>query len=888
MNFEIFSTDCRKAIYEGINRAKHFSHYQVEISHIAWALCQQELKIFQIRNIETSKLSGYLHSNLSISPKTFGNIIPRYSKELMVLFGKVSLESQKMGINKISAEILFQWIEKESSEVQALVASSVVPIEQENFESLEEYKTSFSKAQGDDGADLATNRKISPSQKAPKNLKALEAYTIDLNLKADLGDIDPISFREDEIWRLREILGRKKKNNPILIGDPGVGKTAIVEGLALALAEENEEDSRSYKRVLALDFTNLMAGAKYRGEFEERLKSLLTELKSLSSKVILFIDEIHMVIGGGGKEGSADLANYLKPALANGEIQCIGATTLIEYEKYIKKDSALERRFQPILVREPDITACLSILRKLKPKYEEFHEVTISDEAILSAVELSFRYLPDRRLPDKAIDLLDESCSLVSLQIKREPKEISNIRTEIAQWEMEILSLKSKGKIKNKEEIILGVRLEKSRKKVAKLIYVYEKYHDLNDKLNHEQNNLTKLDSHYKKSLTMGDLDLAAQIKYQDKLKVSKALASLKTEKWDLERSYPFLSQEVRSIHIRKVLSQWTKIPVVSLKEVPLEKNLLKVELHLKRRVFGQDTAILKVMNILKRQSVGLNDGGKPLGVFLFLGGSGLGKTHLASTLAEGLFGSSKNIIRLDMSEFIESHSVAKILGSPPGYVGYEDPVDFGQKLKQSPFSVVLIDELEKAHPRVLDVFLRVFDEGILTDQKGQKIDFKNSVIIMTSNLSVGKKSNSSEDEGYLREVLSQYLRNEFINRIDEVVLFEEIKEKSFRKILESLLFELNIKLLDKQMRLVLGQNLESKLIGAGTQSSLGARTLKRLFSKWVIDQTSDRIIYLPYLCSGVWLLDFDSEGRFKWVSWYEKDRYLKEPSTRLQNPKPN
>ena len=656
----------------------------------------------------------------------------------------------------------------------------------------------------------------------------LEKFGRDVTDLVRRGKIDPVIGRSDEILRIIKILSRKTKNNPILIGLPGVGKTAIIEGLAERIVRCDVPESLKKCHIYELDMGSLVAGAKYRGEFEERLKAVLKKIGESNGEIILFIDEIHLIVGSGAVEGALDASNMLKPMLARGELHCIGATTLNEYRKYIEKDSALDRRFQKVLIEEPTVEDTISILRGIKSKLEAHHGVHISDNALVQATILSNRYITDRYLPDKAIDLVDEACASIRIQLDSSPEVLDNLKHKILQLEIE------KASIKKEKDQLAKERLAKIEEELAKL---KAQEADLSAKWNQEkeeiakgkklQNEIETLKAAYDQALIQGDYQKAAEIQYGKLPKMEKELAEIKNDKTDR-----LLSQEVTEDDIAEIISQATKIPVHKLVEGDRDKILHLKEI-LGARVIGQNDAIELVANAIIRQRSGIQDANRPIGSFLFLGPTGVGKTEVAKTLAEALFDSEDHIIRFDMSEYMEPHSVARLIGAPPGYVGYDEGGQLTEAVRRKPYSIILFDEVEKAHRDVFNIFLQILDDGRLTDSQGKTVDFKNTIIIMTSNLGseylLGDDKNKTD---LVMNLVHQTFKPEFINRIDEIVMFNSLNRDVQEQITAKMLANLNERLLKQNIHIEFGQDVTDYILTNAYNITFGARPLKRFIQK--------------------------------------------------------
>ncbi|MGA3288702.1 MAG: ATP-dependent chaperone ClpB [Candidatus Bathyarchaeia archaeon] len=691
------------------------------------------------------------------------------------------------------------------------------------------------------------------SQTAEETYNALNKYALNLNDLARKGKLDPVIGRDEEIRRVLQILSRRTKNNPILIGEPGVGKTAIAEGLAHRIINGDVPENLKSKQIYSLDMSALIAGAKFKGEFEERLKSVVKEVVSAEGEIVLFIDEIHTLVGAGGGEGAMDAANILKPALAKGELRAIGATTLNEYQKYFEKDKALERRFQKVMVNEPDTLDAISILRGLKERYESYHHVRIKDEAIIAAVELSQKYISDRFLPDKAIDLIDEAASKLRLEINSSPEELETIERKIRQLEIEreaIKREKDEGKLKSLNEEIANLS-EKRNQLRAK--WLSEK--DIVEQIQIKKNEIEQLKFEDESANRTGDLGKVAEIRYGRIPEAEKTIKILEKKLSELQKDSVMVNEEVDAEEIAEVVSRWTGIPVSRMLQSEKQK-LLNIETELHMRVVGQDEAINAVSNAIRRNRAGLQDPKRPIGSFIFLGTTGVGKTELAKALAELLFNNENNMVRIDMSEYQERHTVSRLIGAPPGYVGYEESGQLTEAIRRKPYSVVLLDEIEKAHPDVFNILLQVLDDGRLTDNKGRTVDFKNTIIIMTSNLGSHiiqenlEKVNEDNREEILNQtrkqvfdLLKKSIKPEFLNRIDEIIMFQSLTQEEVRRIVELQLKNIQKMLEKSSIKLTITKKAVDFIALIGFDPQFGARPIKRVIQKNMLNELSKMIL---------------------------------------------
>ncbi len=713
--------------------------------------------------------------------------------------------------------------------------------------------------------------------KEPKKLRLIEKYTRNLTDLARSDKLDPIIGREEEIRRVMQILSRRTKNNPILIGEAGVGKTAIAEGLALRIGKGDAPESLKEKEIVSLDLGLLVAGTKYRGEFEERLKGIMKEVERAQGKIILFVDEIHTIVGAGAAEGAIDASNMLKPALARGELRMIGATTLKEYQKHIEKDPALTRRFQPVYVEEPSQEDAIAILRGLKEKYELFHGVKITDEAIRASVHLSRRYITDRFLPDKAVDLIDEAASALRLQLDSMPEELERVHREIMKLEIEKESLK-----KDKGE---GKRVKEIEKEISNL---KEKTSGLEIKWKNEKGSLASINTMKREiealrfeaenAERMADFSRVAEIRYGQLSFLEKQVQAEEKKLKRLQSSRQILKEVINEEDVASVVSKWTGIPVVKMLQEEAQK-LMSMETELKKRIVGQDEAISKISNAVRRSRAGVGDEDRPIGSFMFLGPTGVGKTYLAQSLAEFMFASEKALVRIDMSEYMEKHTVSKFIGAPAGYVGYEEGGQLTEIIRHRPYSVVLFDEIEKAHPEVFNIMLQILDNGHLTDSKGRKVNFKNTILIMTSNIgsehirrmsSVGFLTNNSSEEARregdlkekIREALESNFRPEFLNRLDEIVIFNSLAQENVQEIAKLQIEKTKKRLLDKEITLIISPIALEQLAKQGYDQNYGARPMKRFIQSKILNPVAEALISGKAISGDSVFVDF-KDGQF-------------------------
>ncbi len=873
----------QKALHHGLQYARSLGHQLLEVEHVALAFIRTG--IVKAPDVQLAKLRLDLEGFLANAPRIFGNVKIEFGHRLNAALDDAEAKS---GAKMVTEDLLWACLIKQSNQMQKFLAannegkqskSSAKQSAKTEPSTDKNTKKPASNVKGDPSKEFTTEATSPETDKnSDKVSKDLLDYTVDLTAKAARGELDPVIGRDIEVRRLLEIIGRKKKNNPILIGEPGVGKTAIVEGLAIRINEGSVPESMKSKRVLSLDIGALLAGAKYRGEFEERVKKLITAIEERQGQFIIFIDEIHMIVGAGNQEGGADISNLFKPALARGVLQGVGATTINEYKKYIEKDPALERRFQPLFVEEPTPAATISILRGLKAKYEVHHGLRIEDEAILAAVNLSVRYLTGRKLPDKAIDLVDEASSRVRLQIDSMPAVLDELKAEIERAEIEKSTFGDAEK-KSRSYGELINRLDVAKKEFARIEQIWVEFKKSLEEMSSLESQKLDAGKMFDDARSRGDFDLAAKVQFGEVPKMDSALKVVGERLLDLQSRYPFLRQTVGAVEIADVVAAWTRIPVGKI--VDEEKSsLLALEDRLSSYVFGQAPAMTAVARAVKRSRAGISDPNRPNAVFLFMGPTGTGKTETAKALSKELFGGEAKIIRLDMSEYMEQHSVARIIGAPPGYIGHDAGGELSDQVRRNPYSIVLFDEIEKAHPRVLDILLQIFDDGRLTDGKGRLTDFRNTILIMTSNVrpqNVEDPETASVSE--IRQGLSEIFRPEFVNRIDEIVVFNRLGKKHFSLIIDKQLALLNDRMADRAFRVDIGPNMRDHILFLHADTASGGRSVKRAFEQLVTDRLADRIISSPQLITGSWVLDLDHDGQ---PIWYPEDRqgfYLPAPA---------
>ena len=837
MNFDKFTQKSVECLQNAQNLAVQNGNQEITSLHLLYCLVNDaDGLIYQVLSdikVNTSALLDNLNTAIQNLPKVSPAGEAYLSSEANNILLFAQDVAKQMGDEYVSVEhIMLAIFEKAGKQTQDILGKNNIT------------KNDFVK----ELVNVRGNTKVT-TDSPEDTYNALKKYGTNLVELAKNHKLDPVIGRDNEIRDTIMILSRKTKNNPVLIGEAGVGKTAIVEGLAERIVSGDVPTNLKNHTIFSLDMGALMAGAKYRGEFEERLKAVLNEVKKSEGKIILFIDELHTIVGAGKTDGAMDAGNLLKPMLARGELHCIGATTLNEYHKYIEKDPALERRFQTVLVSEPTVSDTIAILRGLKERYEVYHGVKISDNALISAAVLSNRYITDRFLPDKAIDLVDEACAIVKTEIDSMPTEMDEIRHKMIQLQIEQTALK-----KETDKLSLA-HLSDIEKELAEL---QDKFNAMSAKWKKEKENINRVqnikgqisevNAEIDKAEREYDLNKAAELKYSKLITLQNQLAEAENQV-DSEKNM-LLQSKVTEEQIREVVSKWTGIPVASLQESEREK-ILKLPEILHQRVIGQDEAVEKVSNAILRSRAGIQDPNRPLGSFLFLGPTGVGKTELSKTLSKALFDDEKNLIRIDMSEYMEKFSVSRLIGAPPGYVGYEEGGQLTEAVRRKPYSVVLFDEIEKAHPDVFNILLQILDDGRITDSLGKTVDFKNTIIILTSNLGADvilqsiEKNHKITDEArqQVKEILKQHFRPEFLNRLDDIILFKPLQKDQIGKIVDLLLKRLQDRLAEKQLSLKVTNNAKDYIIKNGYDEAFGARPLKRFIQDTIETEVAKTIL---------------------------------------------
>jgi ATP-dependent Clp protease ATP-binding subunit ClpB len=859
MNFNNFTIKSQEAIQRAQQLAQEFGHQQIENEHLFKAIAEVDENVLPFilkkLNVNTNLINQILDKELQSFSKVSGGEI-MLSREAGKTVNEASIIAKNMGDEYVSVEHLLLAIFKSKSKIAQILKDQGVT-EKDLKAAIDE---------------LRKGGKVT-SQSAEETYNSLDKYANNLNQMADSGKLDPVIGRDEEIRRVLQILSRRTKNNPMLVGEPGVGKTAIAEGLAHRIIQGDVPENLKDKVIYSLDMGALIAGAKYKGEFEERLKAVIKEVTSSDGNIVLFIDEIHTLVGAGGGQGAMDAANILKPALARGELRAIGATTLDEYQKYFEKDKALERRFQKVIVDEPDTESAISILRGIKEKYEAHHKVRIKDDAVIGAVELSQRYITNRFLPDKAIDLMDEAASKLRMEINSKPEELDVLDRKIMQLEIEIEAIKREDdttKLKS-----LNLELANLKEERNEIFAKWDSEKTVVDNIQKTKEDIENYKLEAERAERNGDYGKVAELRYGKIKESQERLDKLQEELAEQQSAGTLIKEEVTYEDIAEVVAKWTGIPVNKMMQSEREK-LLQLEDVLHKRVVGQDEAIVAVSDAIRRSRAGLQDAKKPIGSFLFLGTTGVGKTELAKTLAAYLFDDENAITRIDMSEYQERHSVSRLVGAPPGYVGYDEGGQLTEAVRRKPYSVILLDEIEKAHPDTFNILLQVLDEGRLTDNKGRVADFKNSIIIMTSNMgshiiqekfedAVDVESASEAARVEVLGLLRKTIRPEFLNRIDDIIMFTPLSKSDIKDIVGLQLDNLKKMLAQQNITLDATQEAIDYLAAKGYDPQYGARPVKRLIQKEVLNNLSKELLSGKITSDSIVLLDsFDDQLVFR------------------------
>ncbi len=864
VNFNKFTVKAQETIQDAIEIAQNFNNQIVEPEHILAAMVQDNenvaISVIQKTGGNVNQIKLALTGIMENFPKVSGAGVgsQQFSGKSKTLLDDADKEARELKDEYISTDHLLIALSNTKGEAGKLLKENGIT------------KNTILKVL----KDIRGSQRVT-SQNQEDTYQSLKKFGRDLNELVKAGKLDPVIGRDEEIRRVLQVLSRRTKNNPVLIGEPGVGKTAIAEGIAHRIVSGDVPENLKTKTIISLDLGALVAGAQFRGQFEERIKAVIKEVQTANGEIILFIDEMHQLIGAGKTDGAMDAANILKPALARGELHAIGATTLKEYKKHIEKDAALERRFQPVIIAEPNEEDAISILRGLKDRYEVHHGVRITDGAIIAAVQLSNRYISDRFLPDKAIDLVDEAASKLKIEIDSMPEELDQLERRTKQLEIEREALKreiddaSKSRL---EEIIEELQGYEERRTELKAHWEREKSRI--QSIRNKKTLIENLKQEAERYEREGDFGKVAEIRYGKITDLEKALKHETDELEKIQANKKMLKEEVSAEDIAEVVAKWTGIPVNKMLESEKSK-LLRMEQELHKRVVGQDDAVTAVANAIRRSRAGLQDANRPIGSFIFIGTTGVGKTELARALAEYLFNDEKAMIRIDMSEYMEKHSVSRLIGAPPGYVGYEEGGQLTEKIRRRPYSVLLLDEIEKAHPDVFNILLQLLDDGRLTDNQGRTVDFKNTIVIMTSNLGshiIQERLSSFTEDNYeemlgdiriqLTELLRKTIRPEFLNRIDEIVLFKPLLKWELKDIIEIQLQLLGKRLAENNINLEVSEKVKEFIIQTGYDITYGARPLKRTIQKYIINPLSTELLMNSYSNGDTVYIDYNSDGK--------------------------
>ncbi len=861
MSFENFTIKAQEALAKAQNIARERGSQMVDTAHLLKGLLNEDENVIDFvlgkAGVNIVSLKNQLDALLDTYPKSDADDRQYLTNDSNRALNKAKDLAKSIGDDFVSIEIvtlgILQGTDKTAKLLRELGADEKI------------VKAAI--------AELRKGRKVT-DQNTENQYNALGKYAINLNEQAENGKLDPIIGRDDEIRRVLHILSRKKKNNPILIGEPGVGKTAVVEGLAWRIVKQDVPDNLRTKKIFTLDVSALIAGAKYKGEFEERLKAVVKEVTDSEGEVILFIDEIHTLVGAGGGNGAMDAANILKPALARGELRTIGATTLDEYQKYFEKDKALERRFQTVVVDEPSVEDTISILRGLQERYENYHKVRILDEALIAAAELSHRYITERQLPDKAIDLIDEAAAKLRLELNSSPEAVDELDRKLRQLEIEREAIKREND--TKKLATLNEQIANVQEQLTGIKAKWQNEKEIIDAIQNCKQKLEDLETQAQKAERESNFELVATLRY-GKIKEQEAMLRAAEEKLsEIAPDSRMTNQQVTAEDISDVVSRWTGIPMSKMLQTEKER-LLNLEAELGKKVIGQEEAVVAISDAVRRSRAGLQDAEKPIGSFIFLGPTGVGKTELAKALAEVLFDDESAITRIDMSEYQESHNVSRLVGAPPGYVGYDEGGQLTEAVRRRPYSIILLDEIEKAHPDTFNILLQVLDDGRLTDNKGRVANFKNTIIIMTSNMGAELILENFEDlekigdnkrveiiettKIEVMDLLKTRMRPEFLNRIDEVIMFQPLTQKQIANVLDIMMVDIKALLQKQNLSIELSGNAKYLLADLGYEPQYGARPLKRVLQKELVNQLSKQILMGNYQAGDTIFVDTDAKG---------------------------